>query len=52
MCEVRHQYGALREIRERAQLIALMRLYRARWRPWDPEGRRVKPVVEAGKVGA
>ena len=34
------QYGTLTEIHERARVIALMRFYRARWRPWDPEGRR------------
>jgi hypothetical protein len=32
--------GAFSEIHERAQVIALMRLYRGRWRVWDPEGRR------------
>jgi hypothetical protein len=32
--------GATCEIHERAQVIALMRFYRARWRVWDPEGRR------------
>ena len=26
------------EIRERTQVIALMRFYRARWRPLEPEG--------------
>jgi hypothetical protein len=40
MCEQMRQYGALTEIHERAQVIALMRLYANRWRPWDPEGRR------------
>jgi hypothetical protein len=44
MCEAMRQYGTLTEIHERAQVIALMRLYRARWRPWDPEGRRVRGV--------
>ena len=29
-------------VRERAQVIALMRLYRARWRVWDPEGPRAR----------
>ena len=32
------QYGTLSEIHERAQLIALMRFYARRWRPFDPEG--------------
>jgi hypothetical protein len=36
------QYGTLTEIHERAQVIALMRLYANRWRPWDPEGPRVR----------
>jgi hypothetical protein len=40
MCKEMNQYGALGEIHERAQVIALMRFYRARWRVWDPEGRR------------
>ena len=40
MCKEMHQYGTLTEIHERAQVIALMRLYRARWRVWDPEGPR------------
>jgi hypothetical protein len=26
---------AMREFRERAQVIALMRFYERRWRPWD-----------------
>ena len=30
----------MREVRERAQVIALMRLYSRRWRVWDREGRR------------
>ena len=42
MREEMHQYGAMLEINERAQVIALMRLYRARWRPWDPEGARMR----------
>jgi hypothetical protein len=42
MCEQMRQYGTLSEIHERAQVIALMRFYRARWRVWDPEGRRVR----------
>jgi hypothetical protein len=43
------QYGALRE---RAQVIALMRLYRARWRPWDPEGPARQAAIEAGEEAA
>jgi hypothetical protein len=39
---LRSSLTAMREIRERAQVIALMRLYAKRWRPWDPEGERVK----------
>jgi hypothetical protein len=42
MCEAMRQYGTLSEIRQRAQVISLMRLYERRWRPWDPEGRRVR----------
>jgi hypothetical protein len=38
MCAAMRQYGTLSEVHERAQVIALMRFYRARWRPWDPEG--------------
>jgi hypothetical protein len=44
----------MREIRERVQVIALMRLYRARWRPWDPEGpraRRPSRQLEPRKAG-
>jgi hypothetical protein len=41
MCKEMNQYGALGEIHERAQVIALMRIYAKRWRPWDPEGRRL-----------
>ena len=43
------QYGTLTEIHERAQVIALMRLYGRRWRPLAPEGgvrrgrRRARP---------
>jgi len=33
------EYGTLTEIHERAQVIALMRFYSTRWRPWNPEGR-------------
>ena len=41
------QYGTLTEIHERAQVIALMRLYGRRWRVWDCEGRqhRSRPNV-------
>ena len=46
---LRSSLTAMREVRERAQVIALMRLYRTRWRPWDPEGRRVKPSSRQGK---
>jgi hypothetical protein len=38
MCEQMRQYGTLSEIHQRALLIALIRLYGARWRPSDPEG--------------
>jgi hypothetical protein len=41
MCEQMRRYGTLGEIHECAQVIALMRLYAKRWRPWDPEGQRV-----------
>jgi hypothetical protein len=40
MCEAMRQYGTLTEIHERAQVIALMRLYGRRWRPLAPGGRR------------
>src|SRR5262249_48033130 len=40
MCEQMRQYGTLSEAHERALLIALMRLYEGRRRPWRPEGRR------------
>ena len=43
MCAAMRQYGTLSEIHQRAQVIALMRRYKARWRPWDPEGLRVRP---------
>ena len=33
--------GAFGEIHERAQVIALMRFYRTRWRPFDSGDRRV-----------
>jgi len=33
---------ACTEIHERAQVIALMRLYGRCWRPWEPEGRRAR----------
>jgi hypothetical protein len=38
MCEAMRQYGTLTEIHERAQVIALMRLYGRRWRPLAPGG--------------
>src|SRR5215831_4074877 len=50
MCEQMRQYGTLTEIHERAQVIALMRLYGKRWRPFEPEGgmrrarRRARPA--------
>ena len=45
MCEAMRQYRTLSEIHERALLIALMRLYGARWRPLDLEGRRARGPV-------
>jgi hypothetical protein len=38
MREAMRQYGTLTEIHERAQVIALMRLYARCWRPLVPEG--------------
>jgi hypothetical protein len=50
MCEVMGRHGAFSpEIRERAQVIALMCFYRGRWRPWDPEGRRPAQRWRQGK---
>src|SRR5215472_13029106 len=35
---LRSSLTAMRKVRERAQVIALMRLYVRRWRPFEPEG--------------
>jgi hypothetical protein len=37
MCQQMRQYGTFGEIHERAQVIALMRIYARRWRPLMPE---------------
>ena len=49
MCVEMRQLSVSREIRERAQVIALLRFYRVRWRVWDPEGGRFKSPSRQAK---
>jgi hypothetical protein len=55
MGEAMRQSGTLTEIHERAQVIALMRFYAGRWRPWNPEdgvrGRRIARPCRQGTQG-
>jgi hypothetical protein len=49
MCAAMRQYGTLTEIHERAQVIALMRLYAKRWRVVGPRRRALQAARAASK---